>query len=385
MMLMKTIKFSVMLILVTSLLSGCWNRIEVNDIAIVTAIGLDLLEDDKVRLSLQVAVPSKLGPSAGTSGSGNSTFTISEAGATLSEAYRHLQGKLSRRIFFSHSRVLLIGEDLAKKGVSHIIDFYSRYHQPRMNSYIMFTKGDAFDVIKNQPQLESVSAEETRELTKLTVGLTVNIKEFLDMLLTDGIEPVAPQFASEPLEVNAKNESGNAQAIIGAAVFKEDKLVGWMNDSETRGILWLRNEMDMGVITVDIPKEEGGGNISSNIIRTETKLDPKIKGGKIHISVNTTTEMNVMENASKLKLDDSKNIDKVEKEIEKEIKNRIQAVLNKAKNDLRSDIFGFGEAVYKKYPKQWNEKYKKEWDETFPEVEVSINPKVYVRRIGLTK
>lgn len=384
---MKTIKISFILLLVSSLLSGCWNRIEVNDIAIVTAIGLDLLEDEKVRLSLQVAIPSKLGPTsgAGTSGSGSSTFTISESGVTLSEAYRHLQGKLSRRIFFSHSRVLLIGEGLAKKGVSHILDFYARFHQPRMNSYIMFTKGDAFDVIKNQPQLESVSAEETRELTKLTVGLTVNIKEFLDMMLTEGIEPVAPEFASEPLEVDTDEKTGNAQAIVGAAVFKEDKLVGWMNDVETRGILWLRNEMDMGVITVSMPKDEGGGNISSNIIRTETNLEPTLKNGKIHMSVNTTTEMNVMENASELKLDKSKNIDKLEKEIEKEIKGRIQSVLDKAQKELKSDIFGFGEAVYKKYPKQWNETYKKEWSEEFPEVEVSIKPEVYVRRIGLTK
>jgi spore germination protein KC len=386
MVLMKPFKLLFILIITTVLLSGCWNRIEVNDIAIVTAVGLDLLEDEKIRLTLQVAIPSKLGPTGGAAGSGdNSTFMISETGVTLSEAYRHLQGKLSRRIFFSHSRVLLIGEDLAKKGVSHILDFYSRYHEPRMNSYIMFTKGNAYEVIKNKPKLESVSAEETRELTKLSVGLTVNIKEFLDMLLTEGLEPVGPQFASEPLEVKVENQSEKTQAIIGSAVFKDDKLVGWMNDSETRGILWLRNEMDLGVITVKVPEEKGGGNISSNIIRTETKIVPEIKDGRIKINVNTTSEMNVMENASELNLDESKNIEKLQAEIEKDIRTRIQEVLDKAKNELGSDIFGFGEAVYKKYPKEWNEKYKKEWDEDFSEIEVSINPTVFVRRIGLTK
>lgn len=386
MVLMKIIKSSFILIISILLLSGCWNRIEVNDIAIVTAVGLDLLEDEKIRLTLQVAIPSKLGPTSGPTGGGdNSTFMISDTGDTLSEAYRHLQGKLSRRIFFSHSRVLLIGEELAKKGVSHILDFYSRYHEPRMNSYIMFTKGDAFEVIKNEPNLESVSAEETRELTKLSVGLTVNIKEFLDMLLTEGLEPVAPKFSSEPMEVNVENESKKTQAINGAAIFKDDKLVGWMDDSETRGILWLRNEMDLGVITVKVPEEKGGGNISCNIIRSETNIVPKIKDGKIKISVNTTSEMNVMENASELNLDDSKNIDKLQEELEKDIKERIQEVLDKAKNDLDSDIFGFGEAVYKKYPRQWNEKYKKEWNEGFSEIEVTIKPTVFVRRIGLTK
>ncbi|WP_338787701.1 Ger(x)C family spore germination protein [Metabacillus sp. FJAT-53654] len=384
---MKTTRILVILAMSVFLLSGCWNRIEINDIAIVTAVGLDL-EDDKIRLSLQVAVPSKLGPTSGTTGSGeNSTFMISDTGDTLSEAYRHLQGKLSRRIFFSHSRVLIIGEELAKKGVSHILDFYSRFHEPRMNSYIMFTKGKAFEIIKNRPTLESVTAEETRELTKLSVGLSVNIKEFLDMLLTEGLEPVAPQFASEPMEKGGSGsaETDKTQAIIGAAVFKDDKLVGWMNDSQTRGILWLRDEMELGVITVKVPEEKGGGHISTNIIRTETEIVPKIKNGEIKIDVKTTSEMNVMENASELNLDDSKNIDKLQIEIEKEVKDRIQSVLDKSKDDLGTDIFGFGEAVYKKYPKQWNEKYKKDWNERFTELEVSIHPTVYVRRIGLTK
>jgi spore germination protein KC len=391
MVLMKTTRILLILAMSIFLLSGCWNRIEINDIAIVTAVGLDL-EDDKIRLSLQVAVPSKLGPTSGTTGSGeNSTFMISDTGDTLSEAYRHLQGKLSRRIFFSHSRVLIIGEELAKKGVSHILDFYSRFHEPRMNSYIMFSKGKAFEIIKNKPTLESVTAEETRELTKLSVGLSVNIKEFLDMLLTEGLEPVAPQFASKPMEVGGSaGNAGNAgtdttQAIIGAAVFKGDKLVGWMNDSQTRGILWLRDEMELGVITVKVPEEKGGGYISTNIIRTETEIVPTIKNGEIKIAVNTTSEMNVMENASELNLDDSKNIDKLQVELEQDVKGRIQQVLDKAKDELGSDIFGFGEAVYKKYPKQWNDKYKKDWNERFTELEVSIHPTVYVRRIGLTK
>ncbi|MGM7724009.1 Ger(x)C family spore germination protein [Metabacillus sp. Hm71] len=383
---MKTAKFSFVLLISIFLLTGCWNRIEINDIAIVTAVGLDLLEDEEIRLTLQVAIPSKLGPTTGPTGSGdNSTFMISDTGKTFSEAYRHLQGKLSRRIFFSHSRVLLIGEELARKGVSPILDFYSRYHEPRMNSYIMFTKGNAFEVLKNKPSLESVTAEETRELTKLSVGLSVNIKEFLDMYLTEGLEPVAPQFATEPLEVKVKEKSEETQAIIGAAVFKGDKLEGWMNDSETRGILWIRDQMNLGVITVKVEEEKGGGNISANIIRSETKIVPEIKKGEVKITVNTTSEMNVMENASELDLNDPKNIEKLQTELEKEIHTRIHEVLVKAKDELGSDIFGFGEAVYKKYPKQWNEKYKKDWNERFKKLDVSVHPTVYVRRIGLTK
>ena len=384
---MKRIRMPLILVMTMMLLTGCWNRVEVNDIAIVTAIGLDLTEDERVRLSLQVANPTKLGPTGGSAGgsNGKSTFVISETGVTVSEAYRQLQGKLPRRIFFSQSRVLLIGEDLAKKGVSSIIDFHTRYHEPRINSFIMFTKGEASELLNSMPNLESVSAEETKELAKLSVGVTTYVMDFLNMLLTDGIEPFGPQFTSTSLEVNNKYKSKEAQATRGTAVFKKDKLVGWMNEVETRGILWLRNKMETGVITINIPEEKGGGNVSFDIIRTETKSVPKLKPGEINFTVNVTAEVSVMENDSNIKLEDPKIIEGLQKNIENEIKDRIQLVIEKAQQEYQSDIFGFGQAVYKKYPKEWNTNYKKNWEQEFSQLEVTIKPNVFVRRIGLVK
>ncbi|WP_438825873.1 Ger(x)C family spore germination C-terminal domain-containing protein [Neobacillus drentensis] len=57
----------------------------------------------------------------------------------------------------------------------------------------------------------------------------------------------------------------------GAAVFKKDKLIGWMDETETRGILWLRNEIEGGVISIKVPKEKGGGNTSFDIIKSKNR------------------------------------------------------------------------------------------------------------------
>ncbi|MEH7748364.1 Ger(x)C family spore germination C-terminal domain-containing protein [Neobacillus drentensis] len=140
-----------------------------------------------------------------------------------------------------------------------------------MNSFIMFTEGAASEVIKNIPNLESVSAEETKELAKLSVGLKVYVRDFLNMLLTDGLEPYAPQYKLTSLEVDTENEAGKIQTINGAAVFKKDKLIGWMDETETRGILWLRNEIEGGVISIKVPKEKGGGNTSFDIIKSKNR------------------------------------------------------------------------------------------------------------------
>jgi spore germination protein KC len=367
------------------LLTGCWNRVEINDLAIVTAIGLDLVEDDQLRLTLQVAVPSKLAMGTTGGSSGKSTIVISETGASVSEAYRNIQGKLSRRIFFSQSRVLLIGEDLAKKGVFHIVDFHTRYAEPRINSFIMFTKGKASKIINSLPKFESVSAEETRELAKMSVGFKIYVRDFLNMLLTDGIEPFASQLTIKPLEVNTKNKSGETQAVNGIAVFKGDKLVGWMDEVEARGLLWLRNEIKTGVITVNIPEEKGGGNISMEIVRGETNIVPILKRGELKLDVDVITELSVIENDSKLNLLETKVIEEIQTYAEEKISKRIGIIVEKAQKEYESDIFGFGQSVYKKYPKEWNTHYKENWENEFAQTKVAIHSKAFVRRIGLIK
>ncbi|WP_449539054.1 Ger(x)C family spore germination protein [Ferdinandcohnia sp. Marseille-Q9671] len=384
---MKKIRMLLLAVISLNVLTGCWDRLEVNDIAIVTAIGLDLIKDDQIRLSLQVAIPAMLGPTGGSGGGGHgkSTFVISETGNTVSEAYRNLQMKISRRIFFSQSRVLLIGEDMAKKGIANIIDFHSRYHEPRINSYIMFTKGEATDTLKSLPKLESVSSEETKELVKLSVGLSVYVRDFLNMLLTDGMEPFAPEFALTSLEVNEEKGSEKTQILNGVAVFKDDKLVGWLNKAETRGMLWVRNEMKTGVVTVKVPEEDGGGNISIDIIQTQVDVIPIMEKDRLSITIDVTANMNVMENDSKLGLDDSKVIEELQKKVESEIQERIQLVVDVAQKEYQSDIFGFGQAIYKKYPREWNAVYKHNWEQEFTQLEVEIKPEVFIRRIGLSK
>lgn len=50
---------------------------------------------------------------------------------------------------------------------------------------------------------------------------------------------------------------------------------------------------------------------------------------------------------------------------------------------LKSDILGFGTAVYREYPKQWNNYYKKNWDEEFPKVKVKVTCDVRISEVGL--
>lgn len=383
------------LLLITGLLplTGCWSRVELNDLSIVTAAAIDKVDDGKYLLTLQIAVPTMLGPAGGSSkstgagGGTKPTVIVSEEGETIMDAIRKLQKKLPRRLFFSHSRIIVIGEKLAREGVAPVLDFFVRYREARLRSFILFSQGKAADILSLNAKWEKISAEEIREEEKRHIGLQIYLKDFIYMLLTDGTEPVAAQVALRRSEVDSEEGSsgqGMNAAITGSAVFRKDKLVGWMDDAETRGVLWLRNELKTSIVTVDIPKDRGEGKISATAVRATTQIKPALRNGKLKINVEIDMENTLYENSSQLDVSNPEVIRYIEQELEQEIRRRIQTTLYKAQKIYNSDIFGLGAAVYRAYPKAWNRQYKERWDDEFSKLEVDIKPHAKVVRTGLT-
>ncbi|WP_449619913.1 hypothetical protein [Robertmurraya sp. Marseille-Q9965] len=51
---MKKIQYILIILVIMLVLTGCWDRTEVNDLAFVTATGIDKLEDNLFQVSIQV-------------------------------------------------------------------------------------------------------------------------------------------------------------------------------------------------------------------------------------------------------------------------------------------------------------------------------------------
>lgn len=112
------------------LLSGCWERKEVNDIAIVTATGVDLLDDESIRVTVLLAVPRLIGTTSAQGGGeskleSSAGWIVSEQGKTVMDAFTGLQDKLPRKLFLSHNRTIVVGEKLARNGIFPLLDFFS--------------------------------------------------------------------------------------------------------------------------------------------------------------------------------------------------------------------------------------------------------------------
>ena len=127
--------------------------------------------------------------------------------------------------------------------------------------------------------------------------------------------------------------------------------------------------------------KDNKASIFSNNIKTKTKLtspnslDIYIKG------IGTIYEIN-----GKINLNKIKNIKKLEKAWNKKLKKDIKETIKKIKEEYKSDIFGFGNMIYKNYPKKWK-KIKNNWnDKYFKDLKITIHTNTKIVSTGsLTK
>ncbi|AJI26239.1 Ger(x)C family spore germination protein (plasmid) [Bacillus cereus] len=376
----------ILLFLSTSfLLTGCWDRREVNDTALVLGTAIDKEKRGNIRLTIQILIPRAVssGQTAGGGGGGGGDHQVlvrSAIGENMVDAASKLQTKFPRKIFWGHCKIYIFGEKLAKKGDIHKqIDFLLRHPEPRERAYLFVSDGKAKDLLTLQPPLERDVGEALRKLSEMHIGMNVTVKDFDQMVIGEAGAALLPLITKLP-PMSRENKEEAIAYIIGTAIFKKDKMVGRINTKVTRGLLWLRNETQVSAVTVS-PKK--GETISLDPTRQKTKLVPSIKNGKWKIFVKVYSEGTVVQDGSHLDIMSSSVTKKIEKELEADIKRYINLSLKQVKKGMNVDVFGFADAFHRKYPKEWG-KVKNQWDKVLPQLDVKIDVKTRVRRPGLS-
>lgn len=169
----KFLFFTLCFLLFTNLLTGCWDRKELSTLAIVQAIGIDLTEDGQISLSTQILKPSEL-----KSGSEKSVWVTSSTGETVFDAVRNSSLQTDRRLFFSHNKVIIIGEEAARKGVNPLFDFLIRDAEPRGLTYVFVAKGKAIDILKGEHEQETNPSKAIENLAETSVLASILPKRY---------------------------------------------------------------------------------------------------------------------------------------------------------------------------------------------------------------
>ncbi|MDG5786807.1 Ger(x)C family spore germination protein [Evansella sp. AB-P1] len=369
-------------ILAVILLSGCWDRIEVNDIALVMGTGIDYFNDDEIELSIEVKLPGGEASGTGDGGGGEQqTFVHSATGKTMAEALSHLQMRFPRRLFWGHNRVIVINEEYARKeGISQELEFFSRSPQARVRDRVFVTNVKAKKLLSTNQHLETMTAETLRELSDTNIGIDISVRDVLLGLKNDENEVVVPMITISQ-DTEGSVEGKNEVELLGTAAFRGNMMHDVLTMELTRGLLWFRNEIDLATVTIE--PEEADGYISALMVSANSKLIPEIRDGEWRITIKAVSEDDIIQNTTNLDLTKMDVLQSVEKQFEEIILERLVKTVDRVQKEIKSDVLGFNEAFHRKYPNEWD-MHKENWNDFFTNIEVDYDVKVYVRRLGLS-
>lgn len=359
------------------LLSGCWNYREIDRLAIVSGLAID-----KNHINNKFMLTAEIVDLLGSLTEGNVKAKRIEAeGETVVDAVRNMIKVSGKRLYWSHTKVIIVSEDVAKEGIKPIIDFISRNNEPRLTINMFISrKKTAKELLNQQSVTTNIRAFEMEYMlmgnNSLSKSMKVDTSELVDIMSGKGISSYLPA-----LDITLNDEKKTA-TLSGLAVFKKDKLIGFLNEEDTKYFLFLKNKIKGGLLVIPMNDEKSNDKVTLEIFKNKTKIKPIYTKEKLLMKVDINTEFSIKEEDTNINYMSKENRNILKKETEVYLQKNIEKVIKKVQKDFDSDIFGFGRIVMIDMPSLWKN-IEKDWNKIFKTLEVEINAKVNIKDGGL--
>lgn len=362
------------------LLSGCWDRTEINDLAIVLATGVDY-KDDKVELTAQIFIPRKAGGGESTGGGGSPsgvTLIRTAEGRTIAESLNRLQRKIARNMFWGHCEAIVLSEAAGKHGIREYIDFFLRYPQIREHAYVFSTTEAAKDILALLDPLERSSAESLREMANMKLGTRTTVLDLAKSIEGPGASAILSRMLILPPEEN-QDKLATTPYIKGLSLYKNDRYIRTVTEPLSVGVLLLAKELNNIIMPVDF--DQSKGSFSIRPLDIQTKYKPKISDGRWSMAVDIQTRGEVVLNTTDENLTDPAVLKKLEQAWCKKLSKMAENALRMSQQEMHTDLYKFAVEFRRYYPKQWKEQ-QKNWETIYSELDVKIKVKANVVRTG---
>ena len=371
-------KKMIFIIPIIFLLTGCYNYREINELAIVSGVSIRKV-DNEIELTTEVINPKK--EQDASSGEEPEFIIYTSRAKSVQEAIRKMMKESPRKMYGAHIEILVIDEGIAREYLMDILDSFARSPEIRSEFKVLVGKSD--DILKITTPLEKISSENIRNSLEnnnkyLGFANVVTYHELISNVLNPNIELVLPVLSmkgnvnlGEDKE-NISNTSVKATSIIdGMAIFRNNKLIGYLTEEESLTYNILRDSVKNFFI-----RTSGHDNeyIVHEIIRLSSKME--FDRNKNEMKITLTGKSAISEVNEKIDLENLEEVSKLEKELNQELKKMVERSILSIQKKYNSDIFGFGDVIYKSYPKYF-QKIKDEFKQDgFQNMKVNVSVKI---------
>lgn len=319
----------IFLLIVSLILTGCYDKKELNKIAIVTATEINKI-DDKYIVTVEIANPQL--PS--NSQEKEKPYVIyTGTGKSVQEAYREIKLSTPKYLYPEHLEVLIINEDIAKKDITEVLDFYLRSPYIRTEFYILISQDkNIIDTSSDLISLTSTSIVSTMETNNRYLGVANLVT--LNELASDSINP------NKEIILPAIKKKNDNYELTGLAVFKDNKLLDYLNKDESITYNIIKNNTSSSILSYECEKDK---YLTIELIKSKSIIKPKNNNIKINIDL----DVSINESNCNIDLNNQDSINNIKNNLENELNNIFINDTNNIRNKYNSDVFGFLDEIYK--------------------------------------
>lgn len=351
----------ILLIFLTFICTGCYNYKELNELGIVSAMGISK-DGDLYNLDIQLlnVLDSEK------SGLNKSPITvISGQGETIFEAARSMNRKTSKVFFLADVDYVFLDQSVLNDGLDEIMDFLIRDTRLSLNFLVVTsTENKSLDILSSISHFDTNSANNLYDAimnseTRYGGINSLHVRELINNYYAKGKYTIFPNVYIKDTSKSSENDSledskSESYVEVKNMVFFKDKEAIELTDEETKGVNFLRNKIKNATLTIECD----GGYFTIETLESKMKLKSKLNIDQLNVKGSVGAE--IVYYGCKDNLDNADVLKNISKKAEKEVESYITKAFNKSKK-YNYDFLGLGNYIYKnnyKYfdfeNKDWN-------------------------------
>jgi len=365
---------TICLAMLATMLSGCWDSKELDDLAIPLVGAYDLvLEEEKEKPDDKYLVTA--GIPVFYEEVKNKFHVISSTGRIVGETRGRRNTELGEQVIYGQLQMLLFGQELAKKvNLVELIDIITRNPSVKATIYLVIVKGRAVDLMNQPIHAYPNIGEYLRSLLKnsrknnfypVTTLYTLNRD-----LITYETAAILPHVVYSDGDIR----------LSGCCLVNKGKVVAELGSEETETLVMLRGIECQGDISFEARKDGKVIDQATFQGSNKRKVTVQKQGDEYFFNILIELDGVIVEHMEQKPMKDNIDLSEIFQEsLEQHIKARAEAMVEKTQEKFKFDALSLA-----KYLKAHTRERltKEDIDRIISKSDINVEVKVHIRSAG---
>lgn len=351
---------------------------EVEDMMIIQGVAVD--KDNEVYEVTIEMLNNKQSASADSSNVGEEmTLVYSGKGETVAEALRLIINKTGNVPTYTHNKVIILSEEVAKNDITKVLDFFERDYTTEPVTLVCTAKDvKAGEVLKANIG-KDISKSEVLEkiLNQSAISSITPETRLIDVINTVLDETACIALPTVTLQGNGETKTFFVENI---AVFNYNNEISYyLGRESSENFVKLLGELKNGTL---VTEDENGSKATFIIVDGKTKYKAEVINGIVNynVKIKMYCDLNAYE-GDRFQSIKNETVELFRKNIELDTERKLKDTYKAIQKHDSFDILHFGRRLLQN-DKNAYKQMKNNWQENFKNGNINVDVEVIIRRIG---